>query len=137
MTDKEHMDFLLKRSVYDSLGIFGTFVSDDNKTTLVTCEHAFEEPDGSYLPAIPAGIYICQRRMSPKFGYDVFILENVPGHDFIEIHCGNFNSDSDGCILLGTTYNAAAKMITASRAAFLKFMAVQSGLDSFTLTIIA
>lgn len=131
------MDFLLKRSVYDSLGIFGTIVSDDNKTQLVTCEHAFEQADGSYAPAVPAGTYVCQRRRSPKFGYEVFILEEVPGHDFIEIHSGNFNSDSDGCILLGITYNAAAKMITASRAAFLKFMEVESELDSFTLTILA
>ena len=95
----------------------------------VTLEHAFDD----LTTSVPVGVYTCRRYHSPKFGYDVFVLDGVPGHTFIEIHIGNYNKDSHGCILLGM--HDAGYMIDHSREAFNSFMAVQAGLDTFELEV--
>jgi hypothetical protein len=82
---------------------------------------------------IPAGTYTCQRRMSPHFGYEVFELQGVPGHNFIEIHIANWQTQLDGCIALGLT--ASPPMLQASHEAFEKFMALQNGVNEFQLKI--
>ena len=129
------MDFTLIRQPGSSMGIFGELeASEPDGLLLSTLEHAFMQPDGTFKPAVPAGVYTCKRRLSPRFGYDVFELLNVPGHDFIEIHKGNYNHQSDGCILLGMEQTAT--MITSSLEAFTRFMELQHGLDTFQLTIL-
>jgi hypothetical protein len=127
------MNFSLTRSQFGETGIFGQMISEDQCSVFDTLEHAFAQPDGSYAPLIPAGNYTCIRRLSPKFGYDLFWIQNVPGHDFVEIHIGNTNKDSLGCILLG--HGASGVAILNSRTAFQSFMEVQNGVDSFTLTV--
>ena len=127
------MNWELTRNRKDLYGIFGKFVSQDSKTGLVSLEHAFLQPDGSYAPIIPPGMYLCERRLSPKFGYDLFWLQGVPGHTFVEIHKGNYNKDSEGCILLGTQIQSGA--LLESKIAFDKFMELMTGVNSFTLKV--
>lgn len=50
--------------------------------------------------AIPRGKYKVELYNSPKHGL-VPILRNVPGYDFVEMHGGNKDEDSLGCILCG------------------------------------
>lgn len=50
---------------------------------------------------IPAGRYPVTKYQSPKFGFTVLLLHDVPGREAIEIHAGNFFTDSTGCILPG------------------------------------
>lgn len=60
------------------------------------------------ISCIPAGIYQCKLRLSPRFGL-VYIVQNVPDRSFILIHSGNWSGDksigyrshTSGCILLG------------------------------------
>ncbi len=65
---------------------------------------------------IPLGTYPVQIYDSPHAGHPVPILENVPGRDYIEIHCGNLSQDCKGCILLGQSYTQDS--LVDSRLAF-------------------
>lgn len=49
---------------------------------------------------IPAGTYAVVLYQSPRFGEQVPWLQGVPGHTFIEMHCGNSATDTHGCILV-------------------------------------
>ena len=123
------MNLTLTRFRITPLGAFGELRSADNTLYLKTLEHVYE--DGSVK--IPSGVYTCVRRKSPHFGYDLFMLVGVPAHEFIEIHIGNFNADSDGCILVGM--GSTLVSITNSKAAFEALMKTQEGVDEFTLTV--
>jgi hypothetical protein len=128
---EETMNLHLTRKQYRDDGIFGEI--DCDKIYFFTLEHSYDK-----MPKIPQGVYRCTRWDSPKFGYQTFMLNDVPGHDHILIHIGNYNHDSEGCILiglgLGRTKNNGV-MITSSKQAFQKFMELQEGVDEFTLTI--
>jgi Family of unknown function (DUF5675) len=124
------MKFRLIRYDYLQSGIFSVLMTENFKCE--TLEHAYS--DGSnFIPKIPIGNYTCQRYLSPKFGYEVFRLINVPEHDFIEIHKGNTNVDSDGCILLGEARDGGT--ILYSKFAFDSFMNFLSSIDEFTLSV--
>lgn len=127
------MNITLRRYSYVADGIFGRFYDDANNILCSTLEHAFVQPGGNYLPIIPPGAYTCQRRLSPKFGYDVFEVLDVPGHDYVEIHIGDWNKDSDGCILLGSSSDGSR--IYESAKAFKAFMDLQSGVNEFSLVV--
>lgn len=128
------MDLKLKRSAFEPYGVFGSFANSvTGEQVCVTIEHAFLQPNGQYLPAMPAGTYFCQRRFSPELGYDLFEILNVPGHTYIEIHIGNFNSDTQGCVCVGQS--RVDKMITLSGLTFEKFMGLQNGVNRFTLVV--
>ena len=49
---------------------------------------------------IPAGTYPVTLYHSPRFGREVPLLHDVPGHTFIEIHCGNSALDTKNCVLV-------------------------------------
>lgn len=69
--------------------------------------------------AIPAGKYQVIINFSNRFKKDMPLLLNVPGFEGIRIHCGNTAEDTEGCILLGTSYGKA--MVLNSRLAFDSF----------------
>ena len=115
---------------YRQDGIFGALTHDSGDTICVTLERSF---DG--LPAIPRGkTYTCRRYFSPHFGYEVFMLTDVPGHDHIEMHIANVQSELEGCVALGTSIAGAA--LTESKKAFTKFMALMDGIDEFLLSVV-
>ena len=110
-------------------GIFGNYFDEQNNIICSTGEHSYD-----CVPKLPDGTYTCKRRFSPHFGYDVFQITNVPGHDWIEIHLGNdCQIDSDGCTILGT--HIEGSIIMESKIAFDAFMKLQDGVDEFTLTV--
>lgn len=63
------------------------------------------------VSCIPVGEYTASWYDSPLKGR-VLRLANVPGRQDIEIHTGNFPSDTEGCILVGK-----AHIFTAGRPA--------------------
>jgi hypothetical protein len=133
------MDIRLIRGSKTKDGIFGTMYDTNDNIVAVTLEHAFPSADKlSWQPKTALGAYKCVRYDSPGHGYEVFTLENVPPFmgskvTFIEIHVGNYNADSDGCILVGSEKNG--NMIMDSKITFDKFMTLQKDVDNFTLTI--
>lgn len=120
-------------------GIIGELQSLSGEKLFVTLEHAYAE-GAAWVPKLARGqMYDCVRRMSPRLGYEVFCIQNAPAFQgvpvsFIEIHKGNYNSNSEGCILLGMAVGTG--MIEDSGVAFDKFMAMQSGIDVFQLKVI-
>lgn len=53
---------------------------------------------------IATGRYSIVLYNSPHAGHIVPLLQNVPGRDSVECHCGNLPADSKGCILVGQSY---------------------------------
>jgi len=129
------MDFTLTRFLYKKEGIFGRLEDAEKTLSLYTLEHAFLIPGDEYSPIIPEGTYKCTRYKSPKaHGEEVWLLHDVPGHSYVEIHIGNYNKDSDGCILVGLRFEGV--MISSSRVAFGALMKIQEGRESFNLTVV-
>lgn len=77
---------------------------------------------------IPAGIYKLELRDSPthskKYGHQMIYVNGVPTHTGIMFHIGSFNTDTDGCILVGLTPDAnnidGELKLTSSRTAYYK-----------------
>lgn len=121
-------------------GIFGYMSTEDGSFSCYTLEHAYPNAWGTaFSPKLATGIYTCVRYRSPKFGYDVFIVQNVPpfqGNPVsdIEIHKGNYNGLSHGCILLGATIEVG-KDLLESKIAFDQFMRLMAGVNSFQLSV--
>jgi hypothetical protein len=54
---------------------------------------------------IPKGIYKVGKRHSPKFsprfGHSMLWIKDVPGFQYILIHTGNTDDDTEGCLIVG------------------------------------
>lgn len=131
------MDLKLVRTTEGPDGIFSELRDAKfNKVLWLTLEHSFYGK-----PKIPDGIFTCVRGQHRLHGmtedFTTFEVTGVEGHSGLLIHTGNWNSDSDGCILLGEGSASSSKgpMVTASKQAFAEFMQRQAGVDSFTLTV--
>lgn len=75
---------------------------------------AGKDPRG--IVAIPEGRYEITLYDSPHFNMKVPLLGNVPGHEYVEIHPGNFEKDTHDCLLPGFKRNIDS--VLESRAAF-------------------
>jgi hypothetical protein len=72
--------------------------------------------------------------ISPRYG-ETFEITLVPGRTHILFHWGNYPSNTEGCVLLGTSRAADVPAVWSSRAAHAEFMAATQGVDEFHLTI--
>lgn len=131
------MNLKLTRNKSSLYGVFGDLRDESGKIIAVTLEHAYL--DGAvYAPKLAAGTYTVLRHPPRRLPYETFEVQNVPDFqgnrvDGILIHRGNFNNDSEGCILLGHDIGPAC--ILESGVAFQEFMDLQKDLNSFTLTV--
>lgn len=84
---------------------------------------------------IPTGSYICQPYSGTKFK-NVYIVNNVPDRSAILFHWGNFEKDTEGCILIGDGAGmlSGQPAITASKLAFERFRSI-IGKNIFTVVI--
>jgi hypothetical protein len=87
------LELVLNRTEKTKDGIFGQ-ISNNGKAICLTLENL--------ALSIPAGLYPVSSYLSPHFGYRVPILQNVKDRSEIEIHKGNYPSDSRGCIIVAT-----------------------------------
>jgi hypothetical protein len=128
------MKWELLRKEYRQDGIFGELTSPGGQF-FFTLEHAYpgmyESGAVHYNPKIPEGIHRIVEYQSPKFGMIVPLLDNLEDpHDQdrkFEIHIGNYNEDSEGCILIGLglgTRHGGGKMLTSSKQAFKLLMSL-------------
>lgn len=138
------MTLTLRRNNYTPNGIFGLLLDENSNQIAVTCEHTYTQGTTN-TAKVKHGVYTCQRHAPNRLPYETFELQNVP--DFqgkpvtgILLHIGNYNTDSDGCILLGDNTamvpaNPKALMVTNSKVTFERFMELQKDIQTFTLTI--
>jgi hypothetical protein len=105
-----------------------------------TACYVLEKPVAGNIPeisAIPAGTYPTRVRVDGPRGWRLE-LDNVPGHEHIQIHVGNYPADTKGCLLPGTGAPAGQCAVTGSQAAMqmLKTLFTVFGTDGqTTLTI--
>lgn len=137
------MDMTLTRTRNREDGIFGTLKSNDLSFKCVTLEHAYMDPVKGALPKLQPGTYTCvrgpHRLHNMTSDFITFEITGVPGHTNILFHWGNYNKDSEGCVLLGDTVAAndvGEGMVTCSRLTYSEFMKAQKGIDKFILTVI-
>ena len=118
----------------DSQRTFGT-VTADGKFLCYTLEDQVREIKGQPVAswkvqnqtAIPIGIYSLTLVSSPKFGPDTLSVNNVPGYQYIRMHPGNTELDTDGCLLLGLQINDAGIIGGTSRPGVAVVKAVVQG----------
>jgi hypothetical protein len=109
-------------------------ISIDNARMGFTLEDAVREKPGQPVDrwkipgktAIPAGEYAIQISESARFKRYLPLLINVPGFTGVRIHPGNSSGDTEGCILVGTTWGGG-DWITGSRPAFAGIFALIAG----------
>lgn len=89
-----------------------------------------------FISCIPEGTYTCSEHVSSKFG-STYIVDDVFGRSDILFHWGNWITNTEGCILVGSGYNPDLGMagILNSRIAFNKFMNLLKNIKQFQLTI--
>lgn len=82
------------------------------------------------VSCIPEGAYKLVRRNSARFG-DHFHVVDVPNRTFILIHHGNYTSDIEGCLLVGSRHqdiNGDGIIdVTSSRFTMAKLLNAASG----------
>lgn len=129
--------FTLTRKQFREDGIFSE-LSDSKGNILAHClEHSYNN-----LPKITNGVHKCVRgphrlhNMTEDF--ITFEITGIEGHTNLLFHWGNYNKDSDGCVLMGEAIAETNKieMVTNSRATFAKWMASLEGVNDFELTVI-
>jgi hypothetical protein len=130
------------RNQFREDGVFGATTDDSGKELFKSLEHAYQQPDGTYTPKLQPGTYTCRRGQHQlahmKVPFETFEVLDVPGHTNILFpHVGNYNDDSEGCTLSGTTIttkSATSKelMLGGSILAFNHFMTLMTGIDEFS-----
>lgn len=136
------MDLILTRNEYRPDGVFGQILKD-GEGFCFSLEHAYTDGAGGYYPKVLPGQYTCVRGIHQLEGmthtFETFEITNVPNHSQILFHVGNFQGDSAGCVLLGGAKAIGPdgnKMLRNSKRIFDQFMALQTGVDSFNLTVL-
>ena len=108
------MRILLTRTNWGSDSCLGT-LSVDGEFQCYTLEDEVREVKVPGETAIPPGTYLivprCEGGMHPRYlaRYpDIHVgmawLQDVPGFEWVYIHTGNTDDDTDGCILVGSDY---------------------------------
>ena len=95
------VDVVLNRVSSGMAGTYGVLVVDEHPICVT-----LELPWLDNLPfksCIPEGSYVVDRFFSPKFN-SVFLLHGVPDRSGILIHSGNTLRDTEGCILVGSSF---------------------------------
>ena len=90
----------------------------ESKFICFTLEDVVRDEKIPHETAIDAGIYEVQILWSPKFQRDMPHLLNVPEFTGILFHWGNSDVDTNGCILVGHTYEINKDWIGVSKVTF-------------------
>lgn len=137
----------LTRTQFRPDGIFGRLYNDNGVPICYTLEHSYQQPDGSWLPKLPNGQFLCVRgphrleNMTQDF--DTFEITGIPSFmgnpvTGVLFHAGNWDKDSHGCVLLGHNViiqKDQSQMITSSKVTFSEFMDQLVGVSEFMLTV--
>ena len=67
--------------------------------------------------AIPTGTYDVVVTMSNRFKTKLPLLQNVEGFTGVRIHSGNHSGNTEGCILVGMTWDGKSDWIGSSKVA--------------------
>jgi len=128
-------NFLLVRVSHNDDGVFGALLHHSIPFA-VTLEPE-DKNNQQNISCIPEGVYYCEPRNSPRFGWTYEVL-NVPNRNNILFHSGNIEDNTQGCILVGESFGelGGKTAILDSRGGFNEFREKAAG-EKITLTIIS
>lgn len=137
------MNLILRRVSATKDGIISELMDEKFNFVALCLEHAYPNTeDGTFHAKIPIGEYKCvrgnHRLHEEDKEFETFEVTKIADHSGILFHVGNYNKDSDGCILVGEGFGAkldGGKMIVKSKEAFKKLMDLQKECDSFDLKV--
>jgi len=139
------MKLRLIRRNYRLDGIFGELTDMDDNHICFTLERSYADLSAKEClsPKLKAGTYKCVKGMHRLAGmtedFETFEVTGVKGHWGILFHVGNYNEDSEGCILVGEGLGNRYKngvMLTHSKKAFSKLMTMLKDVEEFELVVI-
>lgn len=137
------MKLTLKRIAFGDTYTIGKLY-DDNQFICYTLEDKVREVAGEPVElwkkqnetAIPVGVYPVTITMSTRFRTRLPLLLNVPGFTGIRIHTGNSSKDTEGCILVGSTWDGKSGWIGSSKVAFsILLPMIEQAKEPVTITI--
>lgn len=119
------MNLVLKRIYFGETFTVGKLFENDN-FICYTLEDKVREITGEPVStwkvqnqtAIPVGVYPVIITMSARFRIRLPLLVDVPGFSGIRIHTGNSSANTEGCILVGSTWDGKSDWIGSSKVAF-------------------
>ena len=91
----------LKKEPTQTVGILHLYDGVSEICSCYTMELAWKNNEKN-ISCIPTGEYDVEKFVSTKHG-ECFLVKDVPERSAIEIHKGNFNFNTKGCILPGTS----------------------------------
>ncbi len=102
------MRITLRRITQSNFGTFGMLLDEDGEPLCFTCEEPWKgnAPRVSCIPPgpnSPSARYECGPHDTERFP-GVWAVTGVPGRTAILIHAGNTIKDTQGCILVGTSF---------------------------------
>ena len=123
------MKLKLKREFFGDNATIGRLYLDDQFVGY-TLEDKYREVEGQPTSmwkvmsktAIPKGTYNVSVTLSQRFKTYLPLLSDVPGFSGVRIHTGNSSADTEGCILVGSTWDGKSEWIGASKIAFIPLL---------------
>ena len=89
-------------SVKNPIAVWGVLMMDETPVA-VTLERPWLNNEHA-ISCIPKGTYQADWVYSPIHSKFLYQLQAVPGRGQVELHTGNDVLDSEGCILIGTSF---------------------------------
>lgn len=122
------MNLILKRIHYGDTFTIGQLYEETKYGLAPICytlEDKFRQIDGIPVKewkvqnetAIPRGTYNVSITFSNRFQVRLPLLHDVDGFTGIRIHSGNSSKNTEGCILVGMTWDGKSDWIGASKVA--------------------
>lgn len=132
--------FTLKRFLKGTDGVFSDLIDAQGRKVFMTLEHAYFL-DGEYRAKIPPGVYKCVQgthHLHNAVPFVTYEVCGVSGHSGLLFHVGNFNRESDGCILIGEGFKilSGKRLVVNSKIAFDRFMDLLRCEPDFTLEVV-
>lgn len=127
------MKLFLKRIHFGETFTVGQLYEDSGFSLAPICytlEDKFREVDGQPVSqwkvqnetAIPRGVYNVAITFSNRFQSKLPQLMDVDGFSGVRIHTGNNSSNTEGCILVGMTWDGHSDWIGSSKVAMSSLM---------------
>ena len=127
----------LDEGIEQTLGHFTLYDGLEKVFQCVTLELPYEE-NLTDISCVNKGVYEVTHRYSEKYKNHL-ILNDVPNRRYILIHYGNYNTDTEGCVLVGSRFaqiNQDSLLdITSSRRTLSELLEATNG-EGFKLTIL-
>lgn len=107
-----------------------------NKSVFCDTLEPTDRENKKNISSIPVGQYICSRVLSNKYN-ETFEVCDVEDRSNILFHWGNFDDNTQGCILVGNGISNidGRKAVLQSKDTFKRFMRSMDHVDTFHLTI--